>query len=41
MSGAIGEITLTPAGCIFHKWTQKALDEMGRFYYQTKKNRNV
>ncbi|MDE5901506.1 MAG: hypothetical protein K2H33_09175 [Muribaculaceae bacterium] len=37
----IGEITLTPAGCIFHKWTQKALDEMGRFYYQTKKNRNV
>lgn len=27
-----GEITLTPAGCIFHRWTQKALDEMGKEY---------
>lgn len=27
-----GEMTLTPAGCIFHNWTQKALDEMSRFY---------
>ena len=24
-----GEITLTPSGCIFHRWTQKALDDMG------------
>lgn len=27
-----GEITLTPAGCIFHRWTQRALDDMGRAY---------
>ena len=27
-----GEITLTPAGCIFHRWTQKALNEMGKIY---------
>lgn len=27
-----GEITLTPSGCIFHSWSQKALDDMGRFY---------
>lgn len=27
-----GEITLTPGGCIFHRWTQKALDEMGKLY---------
>ena len=27
-----GEITLTPSGCIFHRWTQKALDEMGEEY---------
>lgn len=27
-----GEMTLTPAGCIFHRWTQKALDEMGEKY---------
>jgi len=27
-----GEITLTPSGCIFHRWTQKALDEMGKLY---------
>lgn len=27
-----GEMTLTPAGCIFHRWTQKALDEMGAKY---------
>lgn len=29
-----GEITLTPAGCIFHRWTQKALDDMGTFYHK-------
>ena len=27
-----GEMTLTPSGCIFHRWTQKALDDMGEFY---------
>ena len=27
-----GEMTLTPAGCIFHRWTQKALDDMGIIY---------
>lgn len=27
-----GEMTLTPSGCIFHRWTRKALDEMGRVY---------
>ena len=27
-----GEMTLTPSGCIFHRWTQKALDEMGLVY---------
>lgn len=27
-----GEITLTPSGCIFHRWTRKALDEMGKIY---------
>lgn len=27
-----GEMTLTPAGCIFHRWSQKALDEMGSMY---------
>ncbi len=27
-----GEMTLTPAGCIFHRWTQKALDDMGDIY---------
>lgn len=25
-----GEITLTPSGCIFHRWSQKALDTMGK-----------
>lgn len=29
-----GEMTLTPAGCIFHRWTKRALDEMGAFYFQ-------
>lgn len=28
-----GEMTLTPAGAIFHRWSQKALDDMGAFYY--------
>lgn len=27
-----GEMTLTPAGCIFHRWTQSALDDMGELY---------
>ena len=27
-----GEMTLTPDGCIFRRWTQKAIDEMGEFY---------
>lgn len=31
-----GEMTLTPAGCIFHSWTQKSLDEAARFYYSHK-----
>lgn len=31
-----GEITLTPAGCIFHRWTQKALDDMGKEYREPK-----
>ena len=32
-----GEITLTPAGCIFHRWSNKAMDEMGKLYLLTKK----
>ena len=32
-----GEMTLTPAGAIFHNWSQKALDDMGSFYYKTMK----
>lgn len=28
-----GEMTLTPAGCIFHTWSQKALDDAAKFYY--------
>ena len=27
-----GEMTLTPAGCILHGWSQKALDDMGKAY---------
>lgn len=27
-----GEVTLTPAGCIFHRWSNKAMDEMGKLY---------
>ena len=27
-----GEMTLTPAGCIFHRWTKKALVDMGAEY---------
>ena len=27
-----GEMTLTPDGCIFRRWTQKAIDEMGEYY---------
>lgn len=29
-----GEITLTPAGCVFHRWSQKALDELGALYFK-------
>lgn len=31
-----GEITLTPAGCIFHGWTQQALNEIGTIYSKKK-----
>ena len=31
-----GEVTLTPAGCIFHRWTQKALNDMGKEYRKQK-----
>ena len=31
-----GEMTLTPAGCIFHTWSQESLDEMGDYYWKTK-----
>lgn len=27
-----GEITLTPDGCIFRRWSKKAINEMGEFY---------
>lgn len=27
-----GEMTLTPDGCIFRRWTDKAINEMGHFY---------
>lgn len=27
-----GEMTLTPDGCIFRRWTQKAINEMGEYY---------
>ena len=27
-----GEITLTPSGCIFHRWFDKALTKMGNLY---------
>lgn len=30
-----GEITLTPAGGIFHRWSNKAMDEMGKLYNKT------
>lgn len=29
-----GEMTLTPAGCIFARWSQLALDEMGKYYFE-------
>lgn len=28
-----GEMTLTPAGCMFHHWTNRALDELGAKFY--------
>lgn len=31
-----GEITLTPSGCIFHRWSNKAVDDMGELYRTTK-----
>lgn len=33
-----GEMTLTPAGCLFHAWTQEALDELGEIYRNKKKS---
>lgn len=27
-----GEMTLTPSGCVFHRWTDQAIIEMGDFY---------
>lgn len=27
-----GEMTLTPDGCIFRRWTQRAIDEMGNYF---------
>lgn len=35
-----GEMTLTPSGCILHGWTQKAIDEMGKFYYSFNDSEN-
>ena len=32
-----GEMTLTPAGAIFHRWSQRALDEMGEWYRKNMK----
>lgn len=29
-----GEMTLTPAGCMFHNWTNLALDELGKKFYE-------
>lgn len=31
-----GEMTLTPSGCIFHRWSMRALKEMGKIYRQHK-----
>lgn len=31
-----GEITLTPAGCIFHRWSNRAMDELGKIYINEK-----
>lgn len=33
-----GEMTLTPSGCIFHRWSRKAINEMGKIYLSTKDN---
>lgn len=30
-----GEMTLTPAGCIFHTWSNQSMDDMGEFYRKT------
>lgn len=30
-----GEITLTPSGGIFHRWSNHAMEEMGKFYRET------
>lgn len=32
-----GEITLTPAGCVFHRWSQQALNELGAIYLNAKR----
>ena len=36
-----GEMTLTPSGCIFHRWSNKAMDEMGALYNNTSVNFGV
>lgn len=28
-----GEMTLTPSGCLFQRWSQRALDDAAKFYY--------
>lgn len=28
-----GEMTLTPAGCIFHRWSNRALEDLAKAYY--------
>lgn len=30
-----GEMTLTPAGCMFHNWSNRALDELGKLFYNS------
>lgn len=31
-----GEMTLTPSGCVFHRWTDKAIIDMADFYKKNK-----
>ena len=30
-----GELTLTPAGCIFHRWSNEAMDELGKKFLKS------